>query len=58
MDIAIQIWNALWDFQIYIAVIIVLAIWIVVRGADLFSWIRRKLRRASGKDLPPAPPTT
>ena len=43
MDIAIEIWNLLWDYQIEVAFVIVLLIWIVVRGGDLLRWLGRKL---------------
>ena len=49
MEIAVDIWNALWDNQIEIAVFFVFLIWMVVRGGDVLRWIWRKLR-ANGKN--------
>lgn len=46
MDIAVNIWNLLWDYQIHIAVFFVFIIWFFVRGTDLLRWIYRK---ATGK---------
>ncbi len=51
METVVNIWNLLWDEQILIAVVIVLVIWLLVRGSDVLRWIGRKLR---GKvSLPP-----
>ncbi len=47
MDIAIEIWNILWDYQIPIAFVIVLAISTVVRGGDLLRWL---IGKVVGKD--------
>ena len=41
----VEIWNFLWDNQVAIAFVLVLAVWIVVRGGDLIRWIIRKLRK-------------
>ena len=45
MDIAIEVWNLLWDYQIEVAFVIVLLIWIVVRGSDVMRWLGRKVHR-------------
>ena len=49
MNTAVDIWNALWDNQIEIAVFFVFLIWMVVRGGDVLRWIWRKLR-TNGKN--------
>ena len=50
MDTAVNIWNLLWDWQIPIAVMLILAIWLVVRGSDVMRWAIRLFRRLNGKE--------
>jgi hypothetical protein len=54
MDTAVNIWNLLWEFQVPIVVLLVLIVWLLVRGSDLGKWIIRKLRgKSKDSELPP-----
>jgi hypothetical protein len=54
MEIAVETWNLLWDYQIHIALLAVFLIWVIVRGSDLIRWAFRKLGLARGAKVPPA----
>lgn len=48
METTVSIWNLLWDYQVHIAVILVLVVWLVVRGSDVMRWVIRLFRRLIG----------
>jgi hypothetical protein len=51
MDMAVSIWNLLWEYQIHIVVMLVLVVWLVVRGGDLIRWVWRKVRSRGSDEV-------